>query len=422
MHDFHYRDGELHCEDVPLRRIAKEVGTPCYVYSHATLVRHFRVVDRAFADTPHIVAFAMKANSNLALLRLMASEGSGADIVSSGELYRALKAGIPPEKIVFAGVGKSRAEIRHALETDILMLNVESSAELRTIDAVAAELGRQARVALRINPDIDPKTHPYISTGLKKSKFGISADRALDEFALASSLRHIEVVGVHKHIGSQLTEVAPFVEALKKLLALVDTLKDRGTDIRYINIGGGLGITYHDETPPHPQELAAALSPLLRDLTCVLIMEPGRVIVGNAGVLVTSVLYNKESDAKRFLIVDAAMNDLLRPSLYGAYHDIRVVREPTHSKTAVVDVVGPVCESGDFLAKDRSLPDVQPGDLLAVMSAGAYGFAMASNYNSRPRPPEVLVKEGQMHVIRARETHDDLVRGETIPEFLRQTS
>jgi diaminopimelate decarboxylase len=418
MHDFQYRDGEIHCEGVPLSRIAKELGTPCYVYSHATLVRHFRAVDEAFQDIPHIVAFAMKANSNLALLRLMASQGSGADIVSSGELYRALKAGMPREKIVFAGVGKSRQEIRYALEQDILMFNVESSGELKMIDEVAAETGRRARVALRINPDIDPKTHPYISTGLKKSKFGISADRALEEYQLASSLRHVEVVGVHKHIGSQLTEVTPFVDALKKVLTLVEALKERGTEIRYINIGGGLGITYADEVPPHPRELAAAISPLVRDLNCVLIMEPGRVIVGNAGVLLTRVLYTKEGEGKRFVIVDAGMNDLIRPSLYSAYHDIRPVREPAEAKTAVVDVVGPVCESGDFLAKERALPLVQQSDLLAVMSAGAYSFVMASTYNSRPRPPEVMVKGGEVHVIRARETYEDLVRGESIPEFL----
>ncbi|MGH7208706.1 MAG: diaminopimelate decarboxylase, partial [Nitrospiraceae bacterium] len=290
MHDFEYRHGELACENLPISRIAKEIGTPCYVYSHATLVRHYRAFDGAFQNVPHIVAYAMKANSNLAILRLMAREGSGADIVSGGELYRALKAGIPPSKIVFAGVGKSREEIRDALATDILMLNVESSAELRAIDEVAAEMGRRARVALRINPDIDPKTHPYISTGLKKSKFGISADRALDEYKLATSLRHIEVVGVHKHIGSQLTDVSPFVDALKTILALVETLKGHGANIRYINIGGGLGITYLDEVPPLPHQLAEAIAPLVRDLKCMLIMEPGRVIVGNAGILVTRVL------------------------------------------------------------------------------------------------------------------------------------
>ncbi len=420
MHDFQYRQGELYCEDVPIGRIAKEVGTPCYVYSHATLVRHFRAYDSAFQNIPHIVAYAMKANSNLAILRLMAREGSGVDIVSGGELYRALQAGVPASKIVFAGVGKSREEIRDALKSDILMFNVESSAELHTIDAVAAEMGARARVALRINPDIDPKTHPYISTGLKKSKFGISADRALDEFKLASSLKHIEVVGVHKHIGSQLTDVTPFVDALRKVLGLVEVLKAQGIGIRYVNIGGGLGITYADESPPRPQDLADAISPLVRDLKCVLIMEPGRVIVGNAGVLVTKVLYTKEGEAKRFVIVDAAMNDLIRPSLYGAYHDIRPVREAAaHGERKTVDVVGPVCESGDFLAKDRAMPEAKPGELLAVMSAGAYGFVMSSNYNSRPRAPEVLVKGGEMHVIRARETYADLVRGETIPDFLR---
>ncbi|MEX5217973.1 MAG: diaminopimelate decarboxylase [Nitrospiraceae bacterium] len=419
MHDFQYREGELYCEDVPLARIAKEIGTPCYVYSHHTLVRHFRAYDSAFQNIPHILAFAMKANSNLAILKLMANEGSGVDIVSGGELYRALKAGVPPSKIVFAGVGKNADEIAEALKADILMFNVESSEELRAINDVAASLGKQARVALRINPDIDPKTHPYISTGLKKSKFGIGADRAMEEFHLASTLSHIDVVGVHKHIGSQLTEVTPFVEALKKVLALVQALKDRGINIRYINIGGGLGITYSDETPPQPKDLADAVSPLVRDLKCVLIMEPGRVIVGNAGVLMTKVLYTKDGEAKRFLIVDAAMNDLIRPSLYGAYHDIRPLDERTNqTRRSLVDVVGPVCESGDFLAKDRMMPDVKPGEMLAVMSAGAYGFVMASNYNSRPRVPEVLVKGGEMHVIRARESYDDLVRGEHIPAFL----
>lgn len=418
MHDFEYRDGELQCEGVPLSRIAKEVGTPCYVYSYGTLIRHFRAFDGAFGGIPHLVAFAVKANSNLAILRLMAREGSGADIVSGGELFRALKAGVPPSKMVFAGVGKSREEIRAALEADILMFNVESSPELQLVSEVAAEMGRRARVALRINPDIDPKTHPYISTGLKKSKFGIAADRALEEFKLASSLKHVEVVGVHKHIGSQLTEITPFVDALKRILLLVELLKAQGTDIRYINIGGGLGITYADERPPHPKDLAEAISPMVRDLKCVLIMEPGRVIVGNAGILMTKVLYTKDTDAKRFVIVDAAMNDLIRPSLYGAYHDIRPVREMPQSATRTVDVVGPVCESGDFLAKDRAMPDVANGELLAVMSAGAYGFVMSSNYNSRPRIPEVLIKDGQFHVIRARESYEDLIRGERIPDFL----
>jgi len=419
MHNFEYRQGELYCEQVPISQIVKEVGTPCYIYSHATLTRHYRVYESAFKNIPHIIAFAMKANSNLAILRLMAKEGSGVDIVSGGELFRALKAGVPPSKIVFAGVGKNAEEIRDALRADILMFNVESSAEIRAVNDVAASVGKKARVALRINPDIDPKTHPYISTGLKKSKFGIASDRALEEFKLASSLDHIEVIGVHAHIGSQLTEVAPFVESLKKVITLIGALKAQGINITYLNIGGGLGIIYNDEKPPLPQELADAVAPLVQNLKLTLVMEPGRVIVGNAGILVTKALYEKAGEGKRFIIVDAAMNDLIRPSLYSAYHEIRPVSEsllqrPKH----VVDVVGPVCESGDFLAKDRTLPEVRPGDLLAVMSAGAYGFVMASNYNSRPRVPEVLVNNGEIHVIKARETYEDLVKGETIPAYL----
>jgi diaminopimelate decarboxylase len=419
MHNFEYRQGELYCEQVPVSQIAKQVGTPCYIYSHATLMRHIEAYDSAFKNIPHLIAFAMKANSNLAILRLMAKEGNGVDIVSGGELFRALKAGVPASKIVFAGVGKNADEIRDALRAGILMFNVESSAEMHAVNDVAASVGKIAPVALRINPDIDPKTHPYISTGLKKSKFGIAADRALEEFRVASTLEHIHVVGVHAHIGSQLTDVTPFVDSLKKVLTLVNTLKGRGIEIRYLNIGGGLGITYSDEKPPLPHELADAISPLVQGLNLTLVLEPGRVIVGNAGILVTRALYEKIGESKRFVIVDAAMNDLIRPSLYGAYHDIRPVSEallhrPKHS----VDVVGPVCESGDFLAKDRSLPEVNPGDLLAVMSAGAYGFVMASNYNSRPRVPEVLVKDSEVHVIRERESYDDLVRGERIPAFL----
>ncbi|MEK6603825.1 MAG: diaminopimelate decarboxylase, partial [Nitrospirota bacterium] len=292
----------------------------------------------------------------------------------------------------------------------------------RAIDRVAGGMKTRARVALRINPDIDPLTHPYISTGLKKSKFGISAERALEEFKLATTLKHIEIVGVHKHIGSQLTQVSPFVDALKKILLLVEQLKGIGVQIRYLNVGGGLGITYQDETPPQPQDLAQAISPLIKDLKCMLIFEPGRSIVGNAGVLVTKVLYHKANPDKTFLIVDAAMNDLIRPSLYGAYHEIKPVREHRDKlkKQVLADVVGPVCESGDFLAKDRMMPLADPGELLAVMSAGAYGFSMASNYNSRPRVAEVLVRDGTFHVIRAREEYADLVRGETIPAFLNQ--
>ncbi len=422
MHSFEYQHGELYCEQVPVSRIAKELGTPCYIYSHETLIRHFHAYDNAFKDIPHVIAFAMKANSNLAILRLMAREGSGVDIVSGGELFRAMKAGVPASKIVFAGVGKSPDEIRDALKANILMFNVESAAEIRAINDVAASVGMKARIALRINPDVDPKTHPYISTGMKKSKFGIAADRALEEYKTASSMTHIDVVGVHAHIGSQLTDVTPFVDSLKKVVALIDTLKTHGINIRYLNIGGGLGITYSDEKPPLPQDLAHAISPLVKGLGLTLVMEPGRVIVGNAGILVTKALYEKAGETKHFVIVDAAMNDLIRPSLYGAYHEIRPVNEAAaHRPKHMVDIVGPVCESGDFLAKERSLPNIQPDDLLAVMSAGAYGFVMASNYNSRPRVPEVLVKGGEFHVIRERETYDDLVNGETIPSFLNET-
>ena len=421
MPDFRYLDGEFHCESVPFRKIAEAVGTPCYVYSHARLIRQFRGFDSAFKDVPHITAYAIKANSNIAVLRLLAQEGAGGDIVSGGELYRALQAGLLPQRIVFAGVGKTDEEIRYALRSDILMFNVESSAELLAIDRIAGELKTPARVALRINPDIDPKTHPYISTGLKKSKFGISAERALEEFKLATTLKNIEIVGVHKHIGSQLMHVSPYVESLKKILDLVEELKGIGVQIRYLNVGGGLGITYQDEIPPQPEDLAQAISPLLKDLKCVLIFEPGRSIVGNAGVLLTKVLYQKANPDKTFLIVDAAMNDLIRPSLYGAYHEIKPVQEAREKtkRKVLVDVVGPVCESGDFLAKDRMMTLGDPGDLLAVMSAGAYGFSMASNYNSRLRIPEVLVRDREIHVIRAREEYPDLIRGETIPAFLK---
>ncbi|MDT7043013.1 diaminopimelate decarboxylase [Candidatus Nitronereus thalassa] len=418
MHHFQYHQDSLSCEDIPLEQIAKEQGTPCYIYSHATLTRHFQAVDQAFASVPHIIAFAMKANSNLAVLRLMASLGSGADIVSGGELFRALKAGIPSNKIVFAGVGKDHKEIRYAIESDILFFNVESSAELQAINEVAKGMGKQARVALRVNPDIDPQTHPYISTGMKKSKFGIGADLALAEFERAAALPNIQVVGLHAHIGSQLTKISPFVDSLTKVLGLIQTLKDKGIPIQYLNIGGGLGITYSDEAPPQPKDLAEAITPLLKQSQCQIVMEPGRVIVGNAGILLTRVLFIKDTGTKKFAIVDAAMNDLIRPSLYEAHHDILPVLRIPNRQEEVFDVVGPICESGDFLAQNRTMPLVKEGDLLAVMSAGAYAFTMASNYNSRPRVPEILVKGRESFVIRERESYDDLIRGEHIPGFL----
>jgi diaminopimelate decarboxylase len=421
MHHFHYIDGELHCENVPVRRIAEAVGTPFYLYSHATLSHHFRTFDAAFAGFPHIICFAVKANGNLAILRLFAQLGAGADIVSGGELFRALKAGVDPKKVVYSGVGKSFKEIRQALQAGILMFNIESSQELGEISRLAQRLKIKAPVALRINPDIDPQTHPYISTGLKKNKFGINLDQALLDYERAQKLPQVEVVGVACHIGSQITELSPFLEAVQRLRELVEELARRGIDIRYLDLGGGLGITYDQETPPHPREYGQALIKELDGLGVTLILEPGRVIVGNAGILVTRVFYNKDSEAKHFIIVDAGMNDLARPSLYGSYHALwPVVPAPRRELTA--SLVGPICESGDFLAKDRPMPDFQPGELVAVMSAGAYGFSMSSNYNARPRVAEILVKDKEFYVIRKRETYTQLIRGETVPEFLWSSS
>ena len=421
MHHFHYIKGELHCENVPVSRIAEAVGTPFYVYSHATLSHHFRTFDAAFEGFPHIICFAVKANANLAILRLFAQLGAGADIVSGGELYRALKAGVDPKKIVYSGVGKNFAEIRQALKAGILMFNIESSQELGEISRLAGRLKLRAPVALRINPDIDPQTHPYISTGLKKNKFGINLDRALLDYEQAQKLPQVEVVGVACHIGSQITELSPFLEAVQRLRELVEELNRRGIHIRYLDLGGGLGITYDQETPPHPREYGQALIKELEGMGVTLILEPGRVIVGNAGILVTRVFYTKDSDAKHFIIVDAGMNDLARPSLYGSYHALwPVAQAPRREVTA--SLVGPICESGDFLAKDRPMPDFQPGELVAVMSAGAYGFSMSSNYNARTRVAEILVKDKEFYVIRKRETYAQLIRGETVPEFLWSSS
>jgi len=411
MHDFTYIGNELYCEKTPVRKIAQEVGTPVYIYSSSTLRNHYQAFDAAFAGIPHIVCFAVKANSNLSILKLFASHGGGADIVSGGELFRALKAGVDPQKIVFAGIGKTGEEISFALKSNILMFNVESSHELKKINEVAGSLGVKARVALRVNPDIDPKTHPYISTGLKKSKFGIAIKNALEEYQLASALPNIEIIGIHKHIGSQITEIAPFADAMKRITGIVKELKESGIDIKYIDAGGGLGIRYDDEEPPHPKELGNVLLPLIKDTGCTLILEPGRVLTGNAGMLLTKVLYLKTGEVKNFVIVDAGMNDLIRPSLYEAHHEILPV-EKRAGESFTADVVGPICESGDFLAKDRELMKPETGDLLAVMSAGAYGFTMSSNYNSRPRVAEVMVDGDTYTVIRKRESYEDLIRGE----------
>lgn len=417
MHHFEYINDELFCEGVPLSKIAAEVGTPVYVYSHATLKRHFNVFDRAFESLPHMTCFSVKACSNIALLKMFAGLGGGVDIVSGGELYRALQAGVPGQRIVYSGVGKTREEMRAALEADILMFNVESSQELSLLNEVAGKTGRRARIALRVNPDVDPKTHPYISTGLKKNKFGIPIDSALDEYRRAAGLPHLDVAGVDCHIGSQLTEVSPFVDAVSRLRGLLDSLQGEGLDIKYLDLGGGLGITYDAEEPPGPSQYAQALDKALAGCDLTLILEPGRVIAGNAGVFVTKVLFTKSGQDKDFVVVDGAMNDLMRPSLYNAFHGVWPVKR-TGRRSITVDVVGPICESGDFLAKDRDLPEFEPGDLLALMSAGAYGFSMSSNYNSRRRPAEVLVRGDEHFTIRAREQNEDLTRGEDIPPFL----
>lgn len=417
MHFFRYRNGELYAEDVPVRKIAEAYGTPLYLYSYHTLLRHFRAYDDAFDGVPHIICFALKANSNISLLRLFAKNGGGADVVSGGEIFRALKAGLSPRKIVYAGVGKTEEEIRYALKSKILMFNVESESELMEIDRIAGIMKVKAPISLRVNPDIDPGTHPYISTGLRKHKFGIPIEEAFEYYKLAGRLKNTEIVGIHKHIGSQITKVSPFVDALKKTLLLVDELREHGVDIRYFDIGGGLGITYKDEEPPVPRDLARNLLPLLRGRRLTIIMEPGRSIVGNAGVLVTKVLYLKKGAEKDFVIVDAGMNDLIRPSFYDAYHHIQPV-EKKRRKNILADIVGPLCESGDFLGKEREMRDVKPGEYLAVMSAGAYGFTMSSNYNSRPRAAEVMVKGKDFAMVNKRETYRDLVKGEVIADFI----
>jgi diaminopimelate decarboxylase len=418
MHFFCYKGNELYAEEVPVKLLAEKYGTPLYIYSYNTVLRHFRAYDDAYGSFPHIICYALKANTNGAVLKIIARNGGGADIVSGGELFRALRAGIPPEKIVYAGVGKTEAEIRAALQSNILMFNVESGDELREIDRVAGKMKTKARISLRVNPDIDAQTHAYISTGMKENKFGIAIEDALEHYRTASRLKNIEVIGLQKHIGSQITKIAPFVDAMKRILVLLDELKRRKFGIGYLDIGGGLGIPYLDEKPPAPGELAQSLLPLVNGRKVMLIMEPGRSIVGNAGILVTRTLYLKKGEGKEFVIVDAGMNDLMRPSLYDAYHHIiPVVKNRRAQITA--DIVGPICESGDFFAKGRKVAKVNRGELLAVMSAGAYGMSMSSNYNSRPTVAEVMVKGRTHSLIRRRGTYDSLVEDESMPGFLR---
>jgi diaminopimelate decarboxylase len=417
MNYFEYKNGELYCEDVSVESIVKETGSPAYIYSHKTLERHFTVFDNAFKSIPHIVCYSRKANSNIAILRIMGRLGGGIDIVSGGELYRALTARIPGNKIVFSGVGKNEEEIKTAIHSQILMINVESEEELSAIAKIARKMRKEVPVSIRVNPQIDPKTHPYITTGLKKNKFGVIWDDAWKLYKKIKEEKYLIPVGISSHIGSQILELKPFKEAVKSLKDMVNQLKQEGITLKYIDIGGGLGINYNNELPPHPDDYARMIEDELKDTNLTLILEPGRVLVGNSGIFVTKLLYVKKVPGKTFYIVDGAMNDLVRPSLYDAYHEILPVQDK-NGKMIKVDIVGPICESGDFLAKDREIAPLSSGELLAVMGAGAYGFSMSSNYNSRRRVPEILVRKAEFFVIKKRETLRDLLKGESIPSFM----
>lgn len=413
MDYFNYRNGELFAEDVSLHELAAQYGTPCYVYSRATLERHWHAFDEAFAGRPHLVCFAVKANSNLAVLNVLARLGSGFDIVSGGELERVIAAGGDPSRVLFSGVGKTEAEMRHALEVGIRCFNVESEAELERLQQVAADMHKVAPVALRVNPDVDAKTHPYISTGLKENKFGIEINKALRIYKRAQDMPNIQVSGIDCHIGSQLTELAPFLDALERLLELIQRLQAEGIGIDHLDLGGGLGVRYNDEHPPEPADYAKAVAERLGDIPCEIYIEPGRAIAANAGILLTRVEYLKPGETKNFAVIDAAMNDLIRPSLYAAWQAIIPVDEAPEGEEGNYDLVGPICETGDFLGKDRHLT-LREGSLLAVRSAGAYGFTMASNYNTRPRAAEVMVDGDRAYLVRKRETLKELFAGETL--------
>ncbi|SEG82498.1 diaminopimelate decarboxylase [Marinobacterium lutimaris] len=411
MDNFEYLNGSLNCEEVPLSRIANEVGTPTYVYSRDAIERAYLAYAEALKGRDALVCYAVKANSNIGVLNILARLGAGFDIVSLGELERVLRAGGDPAKVVFSGVAKKADEIKRALEVGIHCFNLESDAELDRVNAVAGEMGQTARISFRVNPDVDAKTHPYISTGLKENKFGIDIDSALDVYRRAAALENVEVVGIDCHIGSQLTELSPFLDALDRLLVLIDQLADEGIKLKHLDLGGGLGVCYTDEVPPTPAEYIAAISERLGDRELGLVFEPGRSIAANAGVMLTRVEFLKQTGEKNFAIIDGAMNDLIRPSLYGAYQEIVPVELREEGETKIWDLVGPVCETGDFLGKDRDL-NLAAGDLLAVCSAGAYGFVMASNYNTRGRPAEVIVDDNKFVVVRERERVSDLMRGE----------
>jgi diaminopimelate decarboxylase len=411
MEVFHYHNDQLFCENISLKQLAREIGTPLYVYSRRVLEENFRNFDNAFADVPHLICYAVKSNSNLSILKLFRDLGAGVDIVSGGELFRARQAGMDPQKIVFSGVGKKNAEIDYALNTDILTFNVESRAELEAIEARAEFLNHQARISFRVNPDIDPKTHPNIATGLREHKFGIGTEDAIPLYQHARRLSHVEVVGISCHIGSQVTSLEPFRQATQKIFDALGRLEETGIHLQYVNLGGGLGIRYHDESPPSIADYAQVLRKVFAKKEQVLILEPGRALCGKAGLLLTEVLYVKKNLHRQFVIVDAGMNDLLRPALYDAYHEVWPVDRQA-SDTFIGDIVGPVCESTDFFARDRRMPVTQKGELLAIMDTGAYGFSLSSNYNSRPRPAEVLVKNNTYQIIRKRESYEDLVRAE----------
>lgn len=413
MDHFQYKNSRLYAEEVDLAAVVKSVGTPCYVYSRATLEHHYRVFQQAFGSHPHTICYAVKANSNIALLNVLAQMGSGFDIVSSGELERVVCAQGATDKVVFSGVAKQPHEIARALHLGIMAFNVESLAELARINDVAGQLGKIASIALRVNPDVDANTHPYISTGLKDNKFGIAFDDALEAYLYAKTLKHLKITGIACHIGSQLTQLSPFVDALQRILVLIEKLKTVGIDIHHLDIGGGLGIPYKDEQPPSPADYAQALLRALGQHRYPLVIEPGRAIVGNAGILLTTVEHIKHSPTKHFAVVDAGMNDLLRPALYSAWMDIIPLQLSHANESQTYDVVGPVCETADFLGKDRRL-SIEAGSILAVRSAGAYGFCMSSNYNSRPRAAEVMVDGDRFYVIRQRESFADLIRGEQL--------
>ncbi len=416
MNHFDFKNGHLHCEDISVKEIAEKIGTPVYIYSSATINNNLELFNEAFKDYPHLFCYSMKDNSNLSILAIMAKKGWGIDIVSGGELFRALKAGTDPQKIVYAGVGKTTKELEEAIDAGIFLINVESEQELEAIDKIGKQKKKEVSIALRINPGIDPHTHSHIATGKKGTKFGLSFAQAKEIFLKQPNYKNIKIEGLHMHIGSQIISLKPYEEAVRKMVDFIDELKKANFSIQWLNIGGGIGITYKDEIPPTPNQLAKTILPLIEKTGCKLIIEPGRFIVGNAGILVTKVLYTKISEDKNFIIVDAGMNSLVRVALYGSYHEI--LPEEQKEGTIVADVVGPICENTDFFAKSRELPPFKQGDYLVIMSTGAFSFSMSSNYNSHTRPAEILIDNSKCYLIRRRESYLDLVQGESIPPRL----